>query len=138
MIKININAGEPRKKQPQTPQEFILKILINAVAVIITSWLLRGVHTDNILTAILVAATLSLLNTFLKPLLILLTIPATIFTFGFFLLAINAFIILLTAKLVDGFKVNGFWWALLFSLILSIVTSILENIKQRDENTHEF
>lgn len=132
MIKINIGGNEPQqKRQPETVGEFIIKILVNAVAVIITSYLLRGVHIDNILTAILVAATLSLLNTFLKPALILLTIPATIFTFGFFLLAINAFIILLASNIVEGFHVDGFWWAVLFSIVLSMINSILNVNRQR-------
>ena len=60
---------------------------------------------------------------------ILLTIPVTILSFGLFLLVINALMILLTARLVEGFHVGGFWWALLFSFILSIVTSILEGVK---------
>jgi putative membrane protein len=65
---------------------------------------------------------------------IILTIPVTIFTFGFFLLVINALMILIAAKIVDGFHVEGFWYALLFSFILSIVTSILEGVKKRDEH----
>jgi putative membrane protein len=84
-----------------------------------------GVTIDNYVSAILVAVVLSFLNQIVKPILTILTIPITIFTLGFFLLVINAIIILLADKLVSDFKVNGFWYALLFSLILSVITSIL-------------
>ncbi|HRG39542.1 MAG TPA: phage holin family protein, partial [Bacteroidia bacterium] len=65
---------------------------------------------------------------------VVLTIPITIVSLGLFLIVINACIILLASKLVTGFHVDGFWWALLFSLILSMVTSILESLKQKDQN----
>lgn len=77
------------------------------------------------MSALLVAVVLAFLNSIVKPILTMLTIPITIVTLGFFLLAINAFIIIFAEKLVSGFHVNGFWWALLFSLILSVCTGIL-------------
>lgn len=77
------------------------------------------------MSALLVAVVLAFLNSIVKPILTLLTIPITVVTLGFFLLAINAFIIIFAEKLVSGFHVNGFWWALLFSLILSVCTGIL-------------
>lgn len=83
------------------------------------------VKVDDYLSAFLVAVVLAFLNTIVKPILTILTIPITVFTLGFFLLAINAFIIIFAGKLVSGFHVDGFWWALLFSLILSIFTGIL-------------
>jgi putative membrane protein len=73
----------------------------------------------------MVALALAFLNAIVKPIFTILTIPITIFTLGFFLLVINAVIIILAERLVSGFHVDGFWWALLFSLILSIVTGIL-------------
>jgi putative membrane protein len=79
---------------------------------------------EKFTTALMVAIALAILNTFLRPLLIFLTIPVTIFTFGLFLLVINALIIMLIAWFVPGFFVEGFWWALLFSVILSIIASI--------------
>ena len=115
--------------------KFILQLIVSTLAVLITSYLLPGVSIEgnSFFTALVVAAVLAFLNGVVKPIMIVLTIPVTVFTFGFFLLVINALMILLAAKLVDGFIVNGFWWALLFSLILSIVTSVLESIKKRDE-----
>ena len=96
------------------------------------SWLLPGVDVTNFTNALLIAIVLAFLNTFLKPLLVLFTIPFTIFTLGLFLLVINAGIILLASELVEGFYVEGFWWALLFSIILSITTSILEGFVKSD------
>jgi putative membrane protein len=89
---------------------------------------LPGVKVDNYFSALLVAVVLAFLNTFLKPVLTILTIPITLFTLGFFLLVINAVIILIAGRLVNGFQVNGFWWAVLFSLILSICTGMLNMI----------
>jgi putative membrane protein len=83
---------------------------------------------DTYLAAILVAVVLAFLNQVVKPLLTILTIPITVITLGFFLLAINAFMIILAGKLVSGFHVAGFWYALLFSLILSVITGILNSL----------
>ena len=105
--------------------KFLLNLLVTAVIVIITAYLLPGVHVRDFLSAIIVAFVLALLNGFLKPLLVILTIPITIFTFGLFLLVINAIIILLAGSLVTGFYVEGFWWALLFSLIMSLISYVL-------------
>jgi putative membrane protein len=107
--------------------KYVFKIIITSFAVVITSYLLSdGIHVTNYFTAIIVAIVLSFLNIFLKPILILLTIPATIFSLGFFLLILNAFMIIITASLVDGFRVDSFWWAFAFSIILSVVTFLLE------------
>ena len=107
---------------------FIAKILISTLAVLVTSYLLPGVKVDGFYTALIVAAVLAFLNTVVKPLMILFTIPLTIISLGLFLIIINAFIIMLAAKIVNGFEVKSFWWALLFSLILSITTSIFEGM----------
>jgi putative membrane protein len=115
--------------------KFIIQLIISTLAVLIASYVLPGVEIvdNNFFTALVVAAVLSFLNGVVKPIMIILTIPITCVTLGFFLLVINAAIILLTAKIVDGFHVNGFWSALLFSLFLSLVTSVLEGVKKRDE-----
>lgn len=110
---------------------FILTLLISAGAVLISAYLLPGVHVDGFLTAIIVAAVLALFNAILKPVLIILTIPITILTLGLFLLVINALIILFTDFFIPGFVVDGFWWALFFSLILSIVTYVFESLAGR-------
>jgi putative membrane protein len=93
--------------------------------VVLLANILPGVHVDTFGIAVIVALVLSLLNFLVKPLLVILTLPVTIVTFGLFLLVINALIILMASGLVSGFAVDGFWWALLFSLLLSLVQSIL-------------
>lgn len=105
---------------------FLLKVLISSFAILITAYLLPGVNVRNFITALMVAFVLGLLNMLLKPILVILTIPVTILSLGLFLLVINAFIVQLAAYFVKGFEVDGFWWALLFSIILSIVTWLLE------------
>lgn len=106
---------------------FIIKILISALVVLLGAYLLPGVGVSSFGTALLVAVVLAILNTLVKPILIILTIPVTVLTLGLFLLVINAAIILLTDALVPGFEVAGFWWALLFSLILSLLSWVAES-----------
>ncbi len=106
----------------------LVKIIISSLAVLLTAYILPGIHVDTYVTALCVAMVLAILNGIVKPILIVFTIPITIFTLGLFLLVINAIIILLTDNFVDGFYVDGFWWALLFSLVLSIVTSVMEKL----------
>jgi putative membrane protein len=114
--------------------DFIIKLFLNAIAVVITAYLLPGVHLQNFGYAVLLAAVLSLLNVSLKPILIVLTIPATIFTLGLFLLVINALMILVADWIItDGFNVDGFWWALAFSLILSFINSLFNRLTVKKE-----
>lgn len=105
--------------------KLIMRIIVTSIIAFGLSKILKGIHVDDFWAAILLAAVLAILNGILKPILIILTFPITIITFGLFLFVINAAIILLADKLMDGFNVDGFWWALLFSLLLSIVTSVL-------------
>jgi putative membrane protein len=121
-----------------TNMPFIPKLLLTSVAVLIAGYLLPGVHVSTFWTALLVALVLSFLNLFLKPLMVLLTIPFTVITFGLFLLVINALIIMIAGSLVTGFKVDGFWWAMLFSIILSVVSSLLESLVKHDESTRNY
>jgi putative membrane protein len=109
--------------------KILIKLLLSAVAVIATAYLLDpNVQVDGFTTALLIAVVLSLFQIFLKPILVILTIPVTILTLGLFLWVINAVLILLAAKFIDGFQVNGFWWAVIFSLILAVLVSILHKI----------
>lgn len=113
--------------------KLILKLLLNALAVIVLANVLNGVAIDGYITAIIVAVVLSLLNLIVKPILVILTLPVTIITLGLFLLVINAIIILLADKLIGGFSVNGIWWALLFSLLLSLLQSLLHSFLKKDK-----
>ena len=125
---------------------FIVKLCVSAIAVMITAYFLDGVTLGNnqfysgdsvelnkLCTAFLVAVVLAFLNTIVKPLLTILTLPITFYTLGIFLLVINAIIILFVNKLVDGFKVDGFWSALWFSIIVSIVNSVLGSLDKKEE-----
>jgi putative membrane protein len=108
---------------------FIIKVLVTALAVWVAAYVLPGVHlVDDAKTIIIVALVLALLNAIVKPVLIILTIPVTIITLGLFLLVINALMVVWTSNLVNGFKVDGWLTALLFSLIVSVVSSILHSI----------
>lgn len=112
----------------------IVRFLLSGAAVLLTAYLLPGVHVEHYGYALLVAALLSLANAIVKPILVVLTIPITILTLGLFLLVINAVIILLVEHLTPGFEVDGFWWALAFSLILSIFNSIFTDLLKDKHN----
>lgn len=112
---------------------FILRLLLSALAVLLLANILPGVTVDSYGIAVLVAVVLSLLNLIVKPLLIILTLPVTLITLGLFLLVINAVIILLASKLVTGFSVDGFWTALLFSLLLSLLQAVLFTFLKEDK-----
>jgi putative membrane protein len=112
---------------------FLLRIIITAVVAFALSSILRGIKIDSFWTAIVLALVLAILNILVKPVLIILTLPITILTFGLFLFVINACIILLAGKFVNGFHVDGFGWALLFSLLLSILTSMLYKEREEDD-----
>jgi putative membrane protein len=106
----------------------LLRFLLTGLAVVLTAYLLPGVDVDGYGTALLVALVLAVANVVVKPVLVLLTIPVTVLTLGLFLLAINAIIILLVDYVVPGFEVDGFWWALFFSVILSLFNSLFADM----------
>lgn len=106
-------------------EKWLLKILVCSVNVFILVLILPGIKYVDFFTAVIVAIVLSLLDAFVKPLLILLTLPVTIFTLGLFLFVINASMILLASEFVPGFKVDNFWHALLFGALLSFFNSLV-------------
>ncbi len=110
---------------------YILKILLTAVAVLVIAYLLPGVDVDDYGTAIWVAFVVGILFSILKPILVILTLPATILTLGLFLFVINAALILLANHWIDGFTVSGFWTALLFSILLSFFESALHKLIEK-------
>ncbi len=111
---------------------FLLKIIIIAAISFGLAHILNGVHVEDFWTAIVFAFVLAILNVFAKPLLILLTLPATILTLGLFLFVVNAIIVLLASRFVEGFRIDSFWWGLLFSILLSLIMSIID--KQVDQS----
>ncbi len=110
----------------------ILRLLLTAVAVVILAKFLPGVEVAGFTSAIILAIVLAILDSFVKPILVILTLPITILTLGLFLLVINACIILLADEFMGGFEVNGFWIALLFSLLLSFLQSVLFKLLDKD------
>lgn len=113
--------------------KLIIKLLLNALAVFVIAYVLNGVHVDSYMTALIVAVVLSVLNLFVKPVLVIFTLPITIVTLGLFLLVINALIILLADKLIDGFSVSSIWIAILFSILLSVLQSILHSLLKEEK-----
>ena len=111
---------------------FLIRVLVIAAVSFGLAHLLGGVHVTDFWTALLFAVVLALLNMFIKPLLILFTLPVTFITLGLFLFVINALVVLLASKFVDGFSIDNFWWALLFSIILSIITSAIDKKEKED------
>lgn len=109
----------------------ILKLLLNAFVVFLASYVLPGVNVDSFVTAILVAIVLGILNMFLKPILVILTLPINILTLGLFTWVINTLLVLLATNIVPGFTVLSFWWALAFSLVVSIISSFLSNMESK-------
>ncbi|MFY7671919.1 phage holin family protein [Tenacibaculum sp. MEBiC06402] len=115
--------------------KFIVKLLLTAFAVLVLSNLLSGIVVENYVTAVIIAFVIAVLNMFVRPILVILTLPVTILTLGLFLFVINAIIILIAGNLVSGFYVNGFLTALVFSILLSIFRSFLFGlIKEEKKN----
>lgn len=108
--------------------QILINLLVSGIAVVISSYVLPGVKVDGFLTAIVVGVVLGIANSFLKPILVILTLPITILTLGLFTFVINAVLVMLTSSIVPGFKVDGFMWALIFSVVLSLVNSFLNKL----------
>lgn len=109
--------------------QILINWVISALVIFITAYVLKGVHVDTLWTAFVVAVVLGFLNTFIKPLLVILTLPITVVTLGLFLLIINALMVLLASNFVPGFDVDGFWWAVLFSIVVSGIKLLMTKIK---------
>ena len=114
--------------------KLLIKLALSALAVVILANILPGVSlADPIKDALLVAIVLVILNVLVKPLLIIFTLPITIITFGLFLLFVNAIIIYLADKLLDGFTVSSVWWAIIFSICLSFLQSLFNSAIKEDK-----
>lgn len=103
----------------------VYTLLINSIAVFLTAKLLDGVEIKSFLSAVVVAILLALVNTFIKPVIVFVTLPVTILTLGLFILVINALMLMLVDALTDGFKIKSFAWAVIFSIFLSILNALL-------------
>jgi len=103
----------------------LLRWLVLTAAVLVASWLLDGIYVTGLFPAFLAAATLGILNAFLRPLLILLTLPINILTLGLFTFLINALMLKIVSEIIPGFYVYGFWTAVLGALIIGTVSWLL-------------
>lgn len=125
----------PRQDRLKTT---LLQLISTSVALLVADYLMDSIRFEQPWVAIITAVVLALLNTFLKPLLVLLTIPATLFTLGIFLLVINAAILMIADQLVEGFVIEGFWTAVLLTIFISLVNGLLGGsvkvVKQSDQN----
>lgn len=111
--------------------KFIIRLLITALLVYTLAHFMGGVHVNNFWTAIVFAIVLAILNVIVKPLLVILTLPLTIFTLGLFLLIINTLVVLLASRFVSGFTIDSFWTGFLFSLILSVVSFFISREERK-------
>ena len=98
--------------------------IVNAAALLLVAYIYPGVHVESFLAALLAALALGLVNAFIRPLLVILTLPVTIITLGLFLFVINALLFWLVAEVVSGFTVGGFWAALAGSILYSLITLV--------------
>ena len=106
----------------------ILSIILSTIAVFVTAHILPGVKVEGWGTALVVAIVLGIINAFIRPLLLLLTLPLNILTLGLFTFVIIGGLVLLVSAIVPGFHVNGFWWALAFALVLAIISGFLSSL----------
>lgn len=106
----------------------LITLILNTIAVFAAAYILPGVRLEGWTTAIVVAIVLGAVNSFLRPIIFLLTIPINILTLGLFTFVIMALMVLLVSSLVPGFEVRGFWWALAFALVLAIFNSFINSI----------
>lgn len=120
-VQFNMSLNEP---------PFHIRLAVSTLSFFLASYITPGVHLRDILAAFIVALVLGIFNITIKPLLILLTLPVTLLTFGIFLFVINAIVILLAANLVSGFEVSSFWSALLYSFFVSLINGLLHGLAQ--------
>lgn len=108
--------------------DFLLSLLVSAIAIVVTAYFLPGIEVKGFGRALIAALVLALINAVVKPIMIILTLPITILTLGLFLLVINALVVMLVSKLVSGFHIQNFGWAFIFALVLSLVNGLLSVI----------
>lgn len=110
----------------------IIRLLVTAIVAYLLTMILPGVHFAGFAGALIFSIVLAILNLIVKPILNILGLPLTIITLGLFTLVINAVIILIADYFIDSMQVDGFWWALIFSILLSVVTSLANSMMGDD------
>ena len=105
-------------------------LLVNTLSIFAVSYILTGIHVDSIMTALVLAIIMAVLNITVRPLLVIITIPLTLLTFGLFLLVVNVLVLYVAEMLIGGFSIDGFWWALLFSVLVTFVNGVLFGLEK--------
>lgn len=111
-----------------------IHFIVSTIAILITAYILPGVHVSGLLAAFVLAVVLGAINLILRPILIFLTLPITIVTLGLFVLVINGLLVMLASYIVPGFTVDSFWWALLFGIVLAVINWVLEVLEPNHSN----
>lgn len=106
----------------------LVMLIINTIAVFVTAQILPGIHLASFTTALVVAVVMAFVNTLIRPLIFLLTLPINILTLGLFTFVIMGGLVLLVSAIVPGFQVDGFWWAVGFALVLAIMNGFLSSL----------
>lgn len=106
----------------------IISLLLSTLAVCVTAYILPGVHVQNFFTALVVAVIIGIVNSLILPVLLLITLPINILTLGLLTFVIIGFVVLGVSKIIPGFTIDGFWWALCFALVLAIINSFVHAI----------
>lgn len=109
-------------------QQVILSLILSTIAVFVTAHILPGVHLAGFGTALVVAVVLAIINTLIRPLIFILTLPINVLTLGLFTFVIIGGLVMLVSAIVPGFHVDGFWWALAFALVLAIINGFLGSL----------
>lgn len=117
-----------QEKFKEDLMQIIISLLLSTLAVLIATYILPGVHVSSFFTALVVAVVLGIVNAFILPLLLLITLPINILTLGLFTLVIIGFLVMGVAAIVPGFTVDGFWWALLLAVVLFIINSFINAV----------
>jgi len=107
--------------------KIISNILVTALALVITAYLIPGIEVNGVYPALIAALILGILNVIIKPILVILTLPITIITLGLFMFVINATLFMFAASFIEGFTVDGFLIAILGSLIVSVISAFANN-----------
>ncbi len=115
-------------------RNFLIRLLVNALALAAAAWMIDGIQmSERFVDVLLVALVFGVLNAILKPILLVLSFPFIVLSLGLFALVVNALMLMLTASILDGFAVSGFWTAVLGSIVISLVTLILGRVLKDGE-----
>lgn len=109
-------------------RSWVIRWLVTTVALLVTATIIPGVHVNNVLTALLAAVVIGIVNAYVRPVFLFFTLPLNLLTLGLFTFVINGLMLLLAAFFVRGFQVTGFWSAVFGALLMSIVSSIINKV----------